>query len=60
MTNGDRIRAMNNEELAKTLYWGIPSICKICKAAPENEVIAPILEFLNSEYVPGSDDGGSK
>lgn len=55
-TNGDHIRNMTNEELAKILYCGIPSICKICKAAPEDEVIAPILEFLNSEYVPDDDE----
>ena len=60
MTNGDRMRAMSNKELAKVLYCGIPSICKICKGAPEDDVIKPILEFLDGEYIPGSVDGGEE
>ena len=58
MTNGDRMRAMSNKELAKILYCGIPTICKICQGAPEDDVIEPILEFLDSEYVPEPYDGG--
>ena len=58
MTNGDRMRVMSNKELAKVLYCGIPSICKICMGAPEDDVIEPILGFLDDEYVPESDTGG--
>ena len=52
MTNGDRIRQMSNEELAKDIHYSYPFACTLCvynKGGCWYKCIEGIKAYLDSE-----------
>lgn len=52
MTMGDMIRSMTDEELAETMYFAIPDICKNCTVPVKDDMVSCLLGWLKSELEP--------